>query len=167
MIKFQSLSIQPDKGYYGCLNRVPGLLRTLSAVYCTSIVGKFDHTPLMTIRTSLFEPAGSSSLIAAADWISGTLLGGVAATLCVLAVAFVGFMLLIGRFAVLQSMRVVLGCFIVVGAPVIAAALMGFGEVNSPVSTPPSAIAEQVPQPRADLPPADYDPYAGASLRND
>ncbi|MFZ1743215.1 MAG: TrbC/VirB2 family protein [Pontixanthobacter sp.] len=74
---------------------------------------------------SLFEPKGSNALGDAAQWLSGTLLGSLAVGLCVLAVAFTGLMLMTGRFDWRQGMRVILGCFIIFGAPVIAAALMG------------------------------------------
>ncbi|MXO90891.1 TrbC/VirB2 family protein [Pontixanthobacter aquaemixtae] len=74
---------------------------------------------------SLFEPAGGNALQNAIDWITGTLLGSIAIGLCVLGVAYVGLLLLTGRLAVREGLRVVLGCFLLLGAPVIAAAMMG------------------------------------------
>lgn len=77
-------------------------------------------------RRSLFEPSGRNALGDSAGWIADTMLGSVATGLCVLAVAFVGVMMLTGRLDWRQGIRVILGCFIIFGAPVIAAGLMGF-----------------------------------------
>lgn len=117
--------------------------------------------------TSLFIATGDPVLQSSVDWISGILLGSVAIGLCVIAVAIVGLMLLSGRLAFREGFRVVLGCFVLLGAPVIASAFTGAWQ-NAP--QPATVfIAEPSPpaNPRADLPPADYDPYAGASLRRD
>lgn len=111
------------------------------------------------------EAYGSQSAFAdAIGWINGVLLGSLAVGLCVLAVALVGLFMFTGQLPVRRGMRVILGCFILLGAPVIAAGLAGAWQQAAPDSPPPLAIEEQ---PRADLPPADYDPYAGASLRRD
>lgn len=119
----------------------------------------------MFIRTSLFEATQADAVFDAADWMTGTLLGEVAVILCVLAVAFVGLLLLTGRLAVMRAMRVVLGCFILLGAPIIASAFISLGQ--SSTTTPISPPIVQAEASRSDLPPADYDPYAGASLRQD
>ena len=111
------------------------------------------------------ETYGSQSALAdAIGWINGVLLGNLAVSLCVLAVALIGLLMLSGRVPVRQGMRVVLGCFILLGAPVIAAGLSGVWQRASPATPEPVAVTQQ---PRSDLPPADYDPYAGASLRRD
>ena len=44
--------------------------------------------------------------------------------LCVLAVAFVGMLMLTGRLALREGLRVALGCFILLGAPAIASAFV-------------------------------------------
>ena len=64
------------------------------------------------IDQSLFEPSGASPIAAAVGWISDQLLNGVAVSLCVLAVAFVGLLMLTGRVPVRTGFRVVLGCFV-------------------------------------------------------
>ena len=115
---------------------------------------------------SLFEPQGNSAIANAAAWISGTLLGSLAIGLCVIAVATIGLITLTGRLPVRRGMRVVLGCFVLLGAPTIAAAFCALWSEAAPPVPPP--ILETSPESaRADLPPADYDPYAGASLRQD
>ena len=72
---------------------------------------------------SLFDAQGGTVLAAAAEWITGSLLGTAATILCVLAVAFVGLMLMSGRLAVRDGLRVVIGCFVLLGAASIAAGL--------------------------------------------
>ena len=107
---------------------------------------------------------GTQAIPAAFDWVAGTLLGGVALGLCILAVAYIGFLMLLGRLPVREGLRVVLGCFILFAAPVIASAFVGLANQDTPLQQASAAIEDN---PRGELPPADYDPYAGASLRRD
>ena len=121
---------------------------------------------LLAVQPSLFEPSGSSPLQGAAGWITQIMQGPLVVTLCVIAVALVGFAALSGRLPVRMGARAVLGCFVVLGAPVIASALMWQGEKPSPqVVYQAEAVASEPARP--ELPPADYDPYSGASLRRD
>ena len=69
------------------------------------------------------DPAGSSPLIAALDWVQGTLLGNLATTAAVIAVAAVGFMMLTGRMDWRRGLTVVVGCFIIFGAVSIVAGI--------------------------------------------
>lgn len=69
------------------------------------------------------DPAGSSPLIAALDWVQGTLLGNLATTAAVIAVAAVGFLMLTGRLDWRRGLTVVIGCFIVFGAVSIVAGI--------------------------------------------
>ncbi|MEO1920831.1 MAG: TrbC/VirB2 family protein [Sphingomonadaceae bacterium] len=120
----------------------------------------------MSYSQSLLEPSRGSSLAASAQWIESVLLGEVAVLLAIIAVAVVGLMLLTGRLAARQAAKVAIGMAIVFGAPTIAGGLLdaaGEGTLpnsgNVKVETPESA--------RGDLPPSDYNPYAGAALRDD
>lgn len=113
-------------------------------------------------RSLLFDPPSTSPLGDAVGWIEGTLFGTVAVTLCVLAVAMVGLMMLTGRLPVRRGMQVVLGCFVLLGAPVIAAAFTA--TVHEQATLPPALPRPPAP-PRGEVPPADYDLYAGASLK--
>ena len=71
-------------------------------------------------------PVGSESALAASiAWINGLLLGSLATGLCVLGVSLVGFLMLMGQIPIRHGMRVILGCFVLLGAPVIAAGLAG------------------------------------------
>lgn len=122
----------------------------------------------MTASTYTAMPLESGrpdALSAAIGWMTGTIVGSIATALCVIAIAAVGFLMLQGRLPVREGARVVLGCFVLLGAPVIAAAFMNLGQAGVGYTTPPpTAIpADQ----RAGLPPSNYDPYAGASVRQD
>lgn len=61
-----------------------------------------------------------SPLIEAAKWVEALLLGQVGTVVAILAVAWTGALMLQGRLALLTGLRVVMGCFILFGAPVIA-----------------------------------------------
>src|ERR1044071_9591873 len=65
------------------------------------------------------NPAGSDPIIAALNWIQGTLLGNLATTAAVIAVATVGFLMLSGRMNWRFGATVILGCFILFGAATI------------------------------------------------
>jgi len=92
---------------------------------------------------SLFDSPASPVLPAAVDWLTGTLLGTVAVTLCVLAVAFVGFVLMSGRMAIRDALRVALACFVLLGASSIAG---GIRSVVDDAVTPASPEPDQLPQ---------------------
>jgi len=64
-------------------------------------------------------PAGSSPITGALDWIQATLLGRVATTVAVIAVAAVGFMMLTGRMNWRYGATVIVGVFILFGAATI------------------------------------------------
>ena len=69
------------------------------------------------------DPAGSSPLISALNWVQGTLLGNLATTAAVIAVAAVGFMMLTGRIEWRRGLVVVVGAFIIFGAVSIVAGI--------------------------------------------
>ena len=70
-----------------------------------------------------YDPAGSSPLVTAMQWIQGTLLGNVATAAAVIAVAVVGFMMLTGRIEWRRGLTVVIGCFIIFGAVAIVSGI--------------------------------------------
>ena len=69
------------------------------------------------------DPQGSGPIIAAMDWLQGSLLGNVATTAAVIAVAAVGFMMLTGRLNWRYGITVVVGCFVLFGATSIVAGI--------------------------------------------
>jgi type IV secretion system protein VirB2 len=70
---------------------------------------------------SLFDVPATSVFTAAGQWVTGTLLGSVAVSLCVIAIAFVGLRMMTGHLAARDGLRVVLACFVLLGASTIAA----------------------------------------------
>ena len=69
------------------------------------------------------DPQGSGPILAALEWLQGTLLGNVATTVAVIAVAFIGFLMLTGRMNWRFGATVVVGCFILFGATAIVAGI--------------------------------------------
>ena len=69
------------------------------------------------------NPQGSGPIVSALSWLQGTLLGNVATSVAVIAVAMVGFMMLTGRIEWRRGLTVVVGCFIIFGAVAIVAGI--------------------------------------------
>ncbi len=114
-----------------------------------------------------FEPTAPNAFAAAVQWLDSTLLGTVATGVAVIAVASVGFLLLLGRVDVRRAAQVIFGCFILFGASSIAAGIMravnadGAPPKVQTAPPPPPTDPPAAPQTR---PAAAYDPYAGAAL---
>ena len=129
----------------------------------SSAIDELMDIPL-AMQDSLFEPSGASSLESSASWLGSIMFGEIALTLCVIAVVMIGLAMLSGRISLVRSGLTVVGCFVLIGAPGLAAALMSVpdrSQSRAVVILPPQA--EQIP-PRPELPPVRSDPYAGASL---
>lgn len=75
------------------------------------------------------DPAGSGPIVAALDWLQGTLLGNVATTVAVIAVAMIGFMMLTGRMNWRFGATVILGCFVLFGASAIVSGIQTAAQV--------------------------------------
>lgn len=99
-------------------------------------------------QESLSDPSGSNTLMAAVGWLKGTMLGTVATTVAVVAVAYVGFMMLAGRVDWRRGVTVVVGCFVLFGAREIA------GGIQSAAGSP----AEFAPIPQAAYGPSPLPP---------
>ncbi len=69
------------------------------------------------------DPAGSGPINSALLWLQGTLLGTVATTVAVMAVAAIGFMMLTGRINWRFGATVIVGVFILFGATTIVAGI--------------------------------------------
>ena len=107
----------------------------------------------------------SGSLGESAAFVGEILTGGMATGLATLALAGVGFAMLAGRLELRRGAAVMLGCFLMIGAPAIARGILGLGNqagpppvasLESPASPPGQLDAKKVQQ--------SADPYAGASL---
>jgi type IV secretion system protein VirB2 len=120
----------------------------------------------VAVRRSLLEASGGMPMMESAHWIEGVMLGDIALGLCVISVAFIGALMLMGRVPLREGMRVVLGSFVLLGAPVIAAGLLEIGANSSqmPLSGLPT-LGQAAPRP--ELPQTTYNPYAQASVRDD
>ena len=83
-------------------------------------------TLLMTPSLALAQdPQGSGPIVGALAWLQGTLLGTVATTVAVMAVAAIGFMMLTGRMNWRFGATVIIGVFILFGASAIVAGIQG------------------------------------------
>ncbi len=113
---------------------------------------------------SLADPAGASVVLAAVSWLQATLLGTVATTIVIIAIASVGLMMFTGRINIRYGLTVIAGSFILFGASTIVAGiqstLAGADLAAAPYAPPPPAPLPALPAP----PPANPDPYAGASV---
>ena len=110
---------------------------------------------------ALAVPA-DSALPAAVQWFEDVLLGPAANGLAVVAVAWLGFQMLAGRIDWRRGLQVLLGLFILFGAPTMVRELMGAvrvgggAELAGPAQTPvPPALPSRAPA---------FDPYAGAAV---
>jgi type IV secretory pathway VirB2 component (pilin) len=115
---------------------------------------------------SLADPAGSSVFVAAVSWLEATLLGTVATTIAVIAVSTVGLMMLAGRVSIRYGLTVIAGCFILFGASTIVAGIQSSlaGGDRGAALYAPEPTASAAPPPLPAPPPANNDPYAGASV---
>lgn len=111
---------------------------------------------------SLSDPAGASVIVAAVGWLEGTLLGTLATSIAVIAVSWVGMLMLAGRLEIRRGLTTIAGCFLVFGASAIAGGIQAFAGLDGAEMAyvaPP--VAPPVPPPP---PVRSADPYAGAAL---
>lgn len=89
---------------------------------------------LVSAHTAAFaqgaDPAGSGPINNALLWLQGTLLGTVATTIAVMAVAAIGFMMLTGRMNWRFGATVIIGCFILFGAASIVSGIQSAAALN-------------------------------------
>lgn len=103
----------------------------------------------------------NSALDQAVGWALSALFGSVAATIAMIAVAALGLAMLNGRIDTGRAGRLLLGCALVFGAPVIGGALVRISSVQ-PSLVPEAMAATPIKLPDGGS--AGYDPYAGASV---
>jgi type IV secretory pathway VirB2 component (pilin) len=117
-----------------------------------------------SFSASLADPIGSSPLVAAMLWLQNTLLGTIALSVAIIAVASVGLLTLTGRIHLRHGATVILGCFVLFGASSIVAGLQaavaggdaGSADIAS-IPPPPAVVVPPMPE-------RNSDPYAGASV---
>ena len=118
-----------------------------------------------TPAVSLADPPGTSVVVAAVSWLQGALLGTVATVIAVIAVSWIGLMMLSGRTNVRHGLTVIAGCFVLFGASTIAAGIRSTtdgmeGSAAADLAPPPPPAPDTPPE----FPPANNDPYAGAAV---
>lgn len=121
----------------------------------------------MIAQASLFDAPAQPVLGAARAWLESLLGGSMVPALCVLAIALLGLMMLGGRLPIRTGVQVVLGCFLLLGAPLVARELQSLAQAEAGDASTITAVVAPTSEPAKPLPPANYDPYAGASLRRD
>lgn len=100
---------------------------TVSAAILSLIAGSLSAVPAYAFDGS--DPQGSGPILAALTWLQGTLLGNVATTVAVIAVAMVGFMMLTGRVNWKFGATVILGCFVLFGSAAIVSGIQAVATV--------------------------------------
>lgn len=106
----------------------------------------------------------SSAIVAAAAWSRDLVTGSLGGAIAILAIAWLGYAALQGRLPVREGLRIVIGCFILFGAPLIAEAFtaLAHGVTGArQVYAAPSPAQISLP-----AKPPQFDPYAGASVPN-
>ena len=100
------------------------------------------------------------------QWLQGTILGSFATAVAIIAVAAIGLLMLSGRVDWRRAASALIGCFILFGAPGIAAALQGMAGPGGDFAPRPVTPAPMLapPPPKLSPNPTPYDPYAGASV---
>ena len=96
-------------------------LRTLRRMGFAGLVSIIPQT--VSAQVVGTDPQGSGPIIAALGWMQGTLLGNVATTAAVIAVAVVGLMMLTGRMNWRFGATVIVGCFVLFGATAIVSGI--------------------------------------------
>ena len=122
---------------------------------------------MTSVVASLADPGSASIILASTSWVQNMLLGTLATIIAVIAIASIGFAMLSGRIDMRRGFGVLMGCFILFGAPAIASGLRsaigsvgttyGVGAPPTPLSVPHYVLADQNANP--------FDPYAGASVQ--
>lgn len=107
----------------------------------------------------MFDRPATDPLTGSVDWLTGTLVGDLAATICVIAVVFVGFSMLSGRLPIRRGMQVILGAFVLLGAPLIAAGMLGLLMPADGNRVPSADVVVYEAQPRGELRPSGNSPY--------
>lgn len=105
-------------------------------------------------------------MVDSARWVEGVMIGEIAFGLCVIALALIGALMLTGRLPLRKGALIVIGCFVLSGAPVIATGMLELtaSPLTAQLSIPQAGERSQL---RPELPKADYNPYAQASVRDD
>lgn len=102
-------------------------------------------------------------MLAAVSCLQGTLLGTIATTVAIIAVSWVGMLMLMGRFEIRRGLTVIAGCFVLFGASSIAGGILEFagGGREETAYVSPALAPPPLPPPST----RNADPYAGRPCR--
>lgn len=96
-------------------------------------------------------PVPANPVASSVNWLTGTMLGNAAVAICVIAVALVGYSMLTGRLPIRRGGEVIVGCFLLLGAPAVAVGILDFVENrNRPTIAAPDIIVYEA-RPREEL----------------
>lgn len=119
----------------------------------------------MSALPSLFDPPPRSVIEPGGSWLVELLTGSLVTALCIVAVAVLGLLMMTGRMQLRAGFQVVIGCFLLLGAASIASDLEALARGGEAAEPPVVTITPELDtKPEQPLPPANYDPYAGASV---
>jgi type IV secretory pathway VirB2 component (pilin) len=90
----------------------------ISRIIIPALVGEMSRAAPALAQASQ-TPQGAGPILNAVTWVQDTLMGNVATTVAVIAIATVGFMMLSGRLNWRYGATVIIGCFILFGAATI------------------------------------------------
>jgi len=108
--------------------------------------------------------SADSALPTAVHWVEALFLGNLGTAIAVLGVALLGLGMLQGRLSLRAAGRVILGIFILFGAPSLVRELMDSTR-NNAAETSVGVAPAPPPPPRMPVPPpTNSDPYAGAAV---
>ncbi|WP_165912395.1 TrbC/VirB2 family protein, partial [Novosphingobium sp. PhB165] len=96
-------------------------------------------------------------------WLASLLTGSIALTIGGLAIAVIGVLMLEGRFPFRRGMITILGCFLLFGATYIAHSLIHVAQPQ-PIAATVFVAPLNLQPVETNSPPANFDPYAGASV---
>lgn len=109
--------------------------------------------------------ASQGTLTNAVSWVEMLLLGQLGSAIAIIAVALTGISMWSGHLSYRDGVRVLVGCFILFGAPTMAGGLTGL-VARAPVAVTIDVSPTLQPNPSRVAPPAQtanpFDPYAGA-----
>lgn len=108
------------------------------------------------------DPGSGTALHSAVEWVCGVLLGTTATVVATLAIAGVGYLLLMGRLPIQRGASVILGCFILFSARQVASGLLAASAGGAEPAFPSTAQAPGYATPAVSL--EGYDPYSGAAV---
>lgn len=110
----------------------------------------------------IFYEQGGHSLSDAMSWPLSLLSGPLSLSIASVAVVCFGMLLLDGRIRWRRGISVVLGCFLVFGAPTLTRAFDGVNK--RPSSASDGSTSPDLKTPSLNTTASEYDPYAGAAV---